>query len=117
MAAMMKFEFSEIEVAGVVLPIDGYALIEYKPRAIRRHMPTIVLNGYEPGDSFPPKAAELALGPTEDKNCSWLTGLNFAVREYLFTKRHQAMIDQWDEEAEDRREAAREAHAEFLRGA
>ena len=35
----MRFEFYEIELAGVVLNIEGHADFEYDPRDNRRHMP------------------------------------------------------------------------------
>ncbi len=99
----MKFEFSEIELGGIVLPIEGYALIEHDPRRQdKRHMPDIVLLGFVPGCKRP-LGAELLLS-TSDETC--LMSLNFAIRRWLWDQQLDAMSRQWDDEASERRLAA-----------
>jgi hypothetical protein len=118
----MRFIFTEIELAGVQLPIEGYAEFEHDPRYARRAMPTIVLHGYEPG-SRRPIDAHLMLSPSRmpadatavAAGCLW--SLNIAIREYLMTKCFEALCRQWDEEAAGRLEAAHwRAHEERFDG-
>ncbi len=106
----MKFEFSEIELGGIVLPIEGYALIEHDPRRQdKRHMPDIVLLGFVPGCKRP-LGAELLLS-TSSEAC--LMSLNFAIRRWLWDKRLADMARQWDAEAPERRLAAQHDAEKF----
>ena len=117
----MRFEFSEFELAGVIIPVEGYAEFLYDPRENRRHMPTIVLNGYEPGKRSPgifvtPIAAHLTLGSTGQATGptqSVLSALNYVIRDWLMTRRFDALCRQWDDEAESRREQANEQAYHF----
>ena len=105
----MKYEFSEIELGGVILPIEGYAVLEHDPREQRRHMPDIVLHGFVPGCKRP-LGAELLLN-TSSEAC--LMSLNFAIRRWLWDKRLADMAGQWDAEAPERRLAAQHDAEKF----
>lgn len=105
----MKYEFSEIELNGVILPVEGYALLEHDPREQRRHMPDIVLHGFAPGRRWPAIGAELLLSPDEES----LRGLHYAIRRWLWDKHLDAMSRQWDAEAPERRLAAQHDAEKF----
>lgn len=100
----MKYEFGEIELGGMILPVEGYAIIEHDPREKRRHMPTIVLQGFEPGTTC--DAAELVL---DRSPLTLFMSMNFELRRWLYDPagRHfSRMCDQWDAERPHRRQAA-----------
>ncbi len=100
----MRFEFDHIEISGVDFLIDGYAEFDGNPRTASAFAPSITLIGTvpaPPGQCGQPKELDLFA------NNALLLALNSAVTVFLKKRHFQAICQQWDDEAWDRRDAAR----------
>jgi hypothetical protein len=103
----MRYQFDDVQLRDVTISLQGVAEFDRDPREKHAYeladirltgIPReVALDGYHAGDTLDMQALRVCL-----RNL---------IREDLKARHHQAICDQWDDEAPDRREAAQwDAH-------